>query len=333
MTGLYDVAAIGNAIVDVIAPAGDEFLRAEGLAKGAMTLIDETRAAELYERMAPGIEASGGSAGNTVAGVASLGGRSAYIGKVADDALGGIFTHDIRAIGAHFTTSPLKGGPATARCLVNVTPDGQRTMCTYLGACVELTAHDVDPTTVEAAKVLYLEGYLFDPPEARRAFAEAAGLAHGAGRKIALSLSDAFVAERHRHALLAFIDAQVDILFANESEIAALFDTGNWAAAAREVRKRVEIAAITRGEAGSLVLCPETEHIIAAAPVAKVVDTTGAGDQYAAGFLYGLANGRSWDVCGQLGSLAAAEVIGHYGPRPETSLAELARAAALESAA
>lgn len=330
MTGLYDVAAIGNAIVDVIAPAGDEFLRAEGLAKGAMTLIDETRAAELYERMAPGIEASGGSAGNTVAGVASLGGRSAYIGKVADDALGAIFTHDIRAIGAHFATAPLKGGPATARCLVNVTPDGQRTMCTYLGACVELTAHDVDPATVEGAKVLYLEGYLFDPPEARRAFAKAAGLARGAGRKIALSLSDAFVAERHRHALLAFIDSQVDILFANESEISALFDTGNWAAAAREVRKRVEIAAITRGEAGSLVLCPETEHIVAAAPVAKVVDTTGAGDQYAAGFLYGFAGGRPLDVCGQLGSLAAAEVISHYGPRPGTSLAELARAAALE---
>jgi sugar/nucleoside kinase (ribokinase family) len=249
---------------------------------------------------------------------------------VADDALGGIFTHDIRAIGAHFTTSPLEGGPATARCLVNVTPDGERTMCTYLGACVELTAADVDPAIIEAAEVLYLEGYLFDPPEARRAFAKAAGLARGSGRKIALSLSDAFVAERHRHALLAFIDSQVDILFANESEIAALFETGNWAAAAREVRGRVEIAAITRGEAGSLVLCAETEHIVAAAPIDKLVDTTGAGDQYAAGFLYGLAAGRPLDVCGQLGALAAAEVIGHYGPRPETSLAELARASGLD---
>lgn len=332
MNGLYDVAAIGNAIVDVIAPAGEEFLTAEGLAKGAMTLIDEQRAADLYDRMAPGIEASGGSAGNTVAGVASLGGRSAYIGKVADDAMGGIFTHDIRAIGAHFTTPPLASGPATARCLINVTPDGQRTMSTYLGACVELTAADVEPEIIESAKIVYLEGYLFDPEEARRAFAKAAGLARGAGRKIALSLSDAFVVERHRHALLAFIDAQVDILFANESEMAALFETTNWAAAAREIRGRVDIAAITRSEAGSLVLTPETEHIINAAPVAKVVDTTGAGDQYAAGFLYGLANGRPLDVCGKLGSLAAAEVIGHYGPRPETSLAELARAAALEAA-
>ncbi|MDB5479105.1 MAG: adenosine kinase [Caulobacteraceae bacterium] len=332
MNGLYDVAAIGNAIVDVIAPAGEEFLVAEGLAKGAMTLIDEQRAADLYDRMAPGIEASGGSAGNTVAGVASLGGRSAYIGKVADDAMGGIFTHDIRAIGAHFTTPPLASGPATARCLINVTPDGQRTMSTYLGACVELTAADVEPEIIESAKIVYLEGYLFDPEEARRAFAKAAGLARGAGRKIALSLSDAFVVERHRHALLAFIDTQVDILFANESEMAALFETANWAAAAREIRGRVDIAAITRSEAGSLVLTPETEHIINAAPGAKVVDTTGAGDQYAAGFLYGLANGRPLDVCGKLGSLAAAEVIGHYGPRPETSLAELARAGGLEAA-
>jgi sugar/nucleoside kinase (ribokinase family) len=329
MTGLYDVAAIGNAIVDVIAPAGDDFLMAERLTKGAMMLIDEARAASLYERMAPGIEASGGSAGNTVAGVASLGGRGAYIGKVADDTLGGIFTHDIRAIGAHFVTTPLKGGPATARCLINVTPDGQRTMCTYLGACVELSAHDVDPHVIESSKIVYMEGYLFDPEEARRAFAKAAGLARAAGRKIALTLSDSFVVERHRHALLAFIESQVDILFANESEICALFDGGNWAAAAREVRKRVEITAITRGERGSLILCPETEHIVSAAPVAKVVDTTGAGDAYAAGFLFGLANGRSLDICGELGSLAAAEVISHYGPRPETSLAELAKNAGL----
>jgi sugar/nucleoside kinase (ribokinase family) len=332
MTGLYDVAAIGNAIVDVIAPAAEDFLSAEGLARGAMTLIDEARAAELYERMAPGIEASGGSAGNTVAGVASLGGRAAYIGKVADDALGGIFTHDIRAIGAHFATAPLKGGPATARCLVNVTPDGQRTMSTYLGACVELTAHDIDPQVIENARIVYLEGYLFDPDEARRAFAKAAGLARAAGRKIALSLSDAFVVERHRHALLAFIEAQVDILFANESEISALFqDAGCWSDAARALRGRVEIAALTRGEHGSLILTDDAEHIIAAAPVAKVVDTTGAGDQYAAGFLYGLASGRPLPVCGQLGSLAAAEVIGHYGPRPETSLAELAQASGLAS--
>jgi len=326
MNPLFDVAAIGNAIVDVIAPADDAFLDREGLAKGAMTLVDEGRATELYARMAPGIEASGGSAGNTVAGVASFGGRSAYIGKVADDTLGGIFAHDIRASGAHFQTSPLKGGPATARSLINVTPDGQRTMSTYLGACVSLTAADVDPATIEAAKIVYLEGYLFDPEEARRAFAKAAGLAHGAGRQIALSLSDAFVVERHRHALLAFIDTQVDIVFANESEIAALFETDDIEAAIRSIRGRTAIAAITRGAAGSTVVTADAIHAISADPVAAVVDTTGAGDQYAAGFLYGLADERPLDECGRLGSLAAAEVIGHYGPRPETSLRTLAAA-------
>ena len=329
MTGLFDVAAIGNAIVDVIAPADDAFLSREGMAKGAMTLIDEARATDLYTRMAAGIEASGGSAANTVAGVASLGGRSAYVGKVADDTLGAIFAHDIRAVGAHFETPPLAGGPATARCLINVTADGQRTMSTYLGACVRLGPADVDAAVIEAARIVYLEGYLFDPEEARRAFAKAAGLARAAGRKIALSLSDAFVAERHRHALLAFIDTQVDVLFANEAEIAALFDTMDPDVAARAIRGRVGIAAITRGAAGSLVLTAEAELAIAAEAVEKVVDTTGAGDQYAAGFLYGLAGERPLDACGRLGSLAAAEVIGHYGPRPETSLAALAGARGL----
>jgi sugar/nucleoside kinase (ribokinase family) len=322
MTALYDLAAIGNAIVDVIAPAEEAFLTAEALAKGAMTLIDEARAADLYSRMAAGIEASGGSAGNTVAGVASLGGRAAYIGKVADDELGAIFAHDIRAIGAHFATPPLVGGPATARCLVNVTPDGQRTMCTYLGACVELSAADVDPAVIEAANIVYLEGYLFDPPEARKAFAKAAGLARGSGRRIALTLSDAFVVERHRHALLAFIDSQVDILLANESEIAALFET-DAAAAAQAIRGRVEVAAVTRGAAGSLALTLDAVHEIAAEPAASLTDTTGAGDQYAAGFLFGLARGRALPECGRLGAVAAAEVISHYGPRPETPLSEL----------
>jgi sugar/nucleoside kinase (ribokinase family) len=324
MRTLFDVAAIGNAIVDVIAPADDAFLVNEGLARGAMTLVDENRATDLYARMAPGIEASGGSAGNTVAGVASFGGRSAYIGKVADDVLGGIFAHDIRASGAHFETPPLIGGPATARCLINVTPDGQRTMSTFLGACVNLTAADVDPSTIEAAGIVYLEGYLFDPDEARRAFAKAAGLAHAAGRLIALSLSDAFVVERHRHALLAFIDTQVDILFANEAEISALFETSDAYAATQAIRGRVAIAAVTRGEAGSIIVTPGVEHAIPADTVVRVVDTTGAGDQYAAGFLHGLANERPLDECGRLGTLAAAEVIGHYGPRPEMSLRDLA---------
>ncbi len=326
MNALYDVAAIGNAIVDVIAPADDAFLDTEGLSKGAMTLIDGAHATALYARMAAGIEASGGSAGNTVAGIASLGGRSAYIGKVADDSLGGIFAHDIRASGAHFATTPLSDGPGTARCLINVTPDGQRTMCTYLGACVELTAADVDPAVIEAAKIVYLEGYLFDPHEARRAFAKAAGLARAAGRQIALTLSDAFVVERHRDALLAFIDTQVDVLFANETEICALFETSDASAAIRAIRGRVEIAAVTRSEAGSVVLSAGAEHRIPADAVEKVVDTTGAGDQYAAGFLFGLASGRPLDICGRLGSMAAAEVIGHYGPRPGTSLTDLARA-------
>jgi sugar/nucleoside kinase (ribokinase family) len=324
MSPRFDVAAIGNAIVDVIAPADDAFLDSEGLTKGAMTLVDESRATDLYGKMAPGIEASGGSAGNTVAGVASLGGRSAYIGKVADDVLGGIFAHDIRAAGALFETAPLKGGAATARCLINVTPDGQRTMSTFLGACVNLTPADVDPATIEAARIVYLEGYLFDPDEARRAFAKAAGLARAAGRRIALSLSDAFVVERHRHALLAFIDTQVDIVLANEAEVSALFETSDTQEAIRAMRGRVAVAAVTRGEAGSIVLTADAEYAIPADVVDAVVDTTGAGDQYAAGFLHGLANDRPLDECGRLGSLAAGEVIRHYGPRPETSLRALA---------
>src|SRR5450432_1005673 len=238
MTALYDVAAIGNAIVDVIAPADEAFLAGEGLAKGAMTLIDEARAQQLYGRMGPGMETSGGSGANTVAGVASLGGRAAFIGKVAGDQLGELFAHDMRALGAAFDTPPLAEGPATARCLINVTPDGERTMCTYLGACVELTAADVTPALIEGAKILYLEGYLFDPHEARRAFAKAAALARGAGRQIAITLSVAFVVERHREALLEFIAGQVDILFANESEILALTQAASFEAAAQAIAGR-----------------------------------------------------------------------------------------------
>jgi len=329
MSASYDVAAIGNAIVDVIAPADDAFLGREDLHKGAMILVDEARATDLYGRMAPGIEASGGSAANSVAGVANFGGRAAYIGKVAADELGDIYAHDIRAVGARFETLPLSGGPATARCLINVTPDGQRTMCTYLGACVELTAADVTPDLIEGARIVFMEGYLFDPEEARRAFAKAAGLARGAGRKIALSLSDSFVVDRHRHALLAFIESQVDILLANESEITALFETDSFEAATRAIRGRVDVAAVTRGAKGSVVLTAGSEHLIPAFPVDRVVDTTGAGDQYAAGFLFGVAAERTLDICGRLGSLAAAEVISHYGPRPETSLRALATAKGL----
>jgi len=324
MTALYDVAAIGNAIVDVIAQCDDAFLAREGLVKGSMALIDVERASSLYAVMAAGIEASGGSAGNTVAGVASFGGKAAFIGKVADDQLGQVFTHDMRAIGATFNTPPLAEGPATAQSLINVTADAQRTMSTYLGACVELTAADVDPAIIEAAQYAYLEGYLFDPLEARKAFAKAAALSHGAGRKIAITLSDSFVVERHRETLLGFIETQCDIVFANASEVCALFQTTDFDAAVQALAGKVEIAAVTRSEHGSVVASGGALHEISAYPVEKVVDTTGAGDQYAAGFLFGLARGRPLPVCAQLGSLAAAEVIAHYGPRPQVSLRDLA---------
>jgi sugar/nucleoside kinase (ribokinase family) len=326
MSLAYDVAAIGNAIVDVIAPAEDAFLAANGLVKGSMMLVDEARARELYDKMGQAVEASGGSAGNTVAGVASLGGRAAYIGKVSEDQLGEVFAHDTRSIGVAYATARLNGGAATGRSLINVTPDGERTMCTFLGASVELTAADVDPALIEGAAIVYLEGYLFDPPEARRAFAKAAGLARASGRTIALTASDIFVIERHRRTLIEFLDTEVDLLFANDAEIMALFETDNFDAAAAAVRGRCRIAALTRGEAGSVVVTPDATVAVPAFPVAKVVDTTGAGDQYAAGFMLGLARGRSLEDCAKLGGLAAAEVISHYGPRPQVSLAELAAA-------
>jgi sugar/nucleoside kinase (ribokinase family) len=329
MPQLYDVAAIGNAIVDVIAPSSEDFLTDQGLVKGSMALIDDARAEELYGLMASGIEASGGSAANTVAGVASLGGRAAYVGKVADDQLGRVFTHDIGAIGVDFDVAPLTDGPATARCLINVTPDGQRTMSTFLGASNRLTPEDVQPAVIESAKIIYLEGYLFDPADARRAFAKAAGLARASERLIALTLSDSFVVHRHREALLGFIDSEVDILLANEAELTALFQTDSFDAAMRAVRGRAKLAAVTRGALGSAVLAGDVIHDIGAVPVEKVVDTTGAGDQYAAGFLFGLAKGRSLDVCGRLGAVAAAEVISHYGPRPQVSLQDLALSAGL----
>jgi len=325
MPDLYDVAAIGNAIVDVIAPATDAFLAENGLTKGAMMLVDQAQSQALYARMAAGLEASGGSAANTIAGLASFGARGAFMGKVADDQLGQVFGHDMRAIGARFDNAPLAGGPATAVSMINVTPDGQRTMCTFLGASVQFTEADVDAAVIEASRIVYLEGYLFDADAARRAFAKAAALAHGSGRKIALTLSDSFVAERHRAALLGFIEGQVDLLFANESEICALFET-DFDAAVAALRGRVELAAVTRGAQGSVVLDGTAAVSVAAEPVEKVVDTTGAGDQYAAGFMFGLSRDRPLEACGRLGSLAAAEVISHYGPRPQVSLKELAEA-------
>lgn len=331
MPAAYDVAAVGNAIVDVIAPADDSFLAEEGLTKGAMSLIDEARAAALYKKMSAGVEASGGSAGNTTAGVASFGGRAAYIGKVADDVLGKVFRHDITAQGVAFSPRPLPPGAglATGTSLINVTPDGQRTMCTCLGVANLLGPDDIDEDMVRAAEIVYLEGYLFDPDAARLAFAKAARIARDAGRKIALSLSDAFVVERHRSALLAFIDDAVDIVFANATEAQALFETADFDQAASLLGARVATACVTRGEQGSVIITEGARERIPAAPAAQVLDTTGAGDQYAAGVLFGLARGRPAAVCGKLGSLAAAEVIAHYGPRPQTSLQELAKSSGL----
>jgi sugar/nucleoside kinase (ribokinase family) len=329
MTDLYDVAAIGNAIVDVIAPSSEEFIAEQALPKGGMTLIDDARAEQLYEAMAQGQEASGGSAANTIAGIASLGGRGAFIGKTADDGLGKVFAHDIRAIGAHYDTVPLNSGAATGRCLINVTPDGQRTMATFLGAANLLGPADVDPKVIEQAKITFLEGYLFTPDEARKAFAKAAGLARASNRLIALTLSAGFVVDMFRETLIEFIETQVDILFANEEEITSLWQTKDFDEAVTATRPHVKIAALTCGAEGTVVIGGDESHKVAAEPIDRLVDTTGAGDAYAEGFLYGLAKGSPLNACGKLGSIAAAEVISHYGARPETSLRDLAIKAGL----
>lgn len=323
MAHSLDVVGIGNAIVDVLAQTDDLFLKTHGLAKGAMQLITTAQAEALYAAMPPGVEISGGSAANTVAGIASLGGRAAYIGKVAGDQLGEVFAHDIRAIGVTYATAPLQGGEPTARCLILVSPDGERTMNTFLGASALLGKADVDETLVRAAAITYLEGYLFDPPEAKRAFVHAAEVAHAAGRKVALSLSDAFCVERHRESFLHLVNDHVDIVFANESEITSLFETKDWDSAVKAVQGRCEIACLTRSAKGSVILANGALHEIPAAPVAKVVDTTGAGDLYAAGVLYGLTHGKSAAEAGRIGAIAAAEVISHVGARPQVKLADL----------
>jgi sugar/nucleoside kinase (ribokinase family) len=323
-----DVAGIGNAIVDVIVHADESFLASEGFAKGSMTLIDAARADALYAKIGPAIESSGGSAGNTMAGIASLGGKAAYIGKVAEDELGGVFRHDMRAIGVRFDTAPLRQGPPTARCLILVTPDAHRTMNTFLGACVELGPEDVAADLVQAAQVTYLEGYLFDPPRAKAAFRKAAELAHAAGRKVSLTLSDSFCVERYRDEFRALVEGHIDILFANESEIAALYQT-DFDHALAAVRGKCEVAVLTRSERGSVVVTRDAVHRIAAEKVERVLDTTGAGDLYASGFLFGLTHGRDLAACGRLGSLCAGAILGHYGPRPETSLERLAKAKGL----
>lgn len=321
----FDVAAIGNAIVDVIAHADDAFLADNGIEKGAMTLIDAARAQELYDRMGPGVEVSGGSAGNTMAGLASLGGRAAYIGKVCDDQLGTVFRHDIRAAGVHFETAPLTGEPPTARCLILVTPDAQRSMNTYLGACVELGPDDVDEALIGSSLVTYMEGYLYDRPEAKAAFRKAASIAHAAGRKVSLSLSDSFCVHRHHAEFLDLVENHVDILFANEHEIAALYGTDDFAAALDRVRGLGKVAALTRSAKGAVIVADGGVVEVAAEPVERVVDTTGAGDLYASGFLFGWTRGLAPAVCGRLGAVAAGEIISHVGARPDVVLADLVR--------
>lgn len=318
-----DVLGIGNAIVDVLSPTDDATLDRHALPKGAMTLIDAERAEALYGQMGPGVEVSGGSCANTMAGVASLGGRAAYIGRVRDDELGHIFTHDIRAAGVDFGTPPAGDGPGTARCLIMVTPDAQRTMSTYLGASVELGPEDIDADLVASADVTYLEGYLWDPPRAKEAFRIAMAAAHGAGRRVSFTLSDPFCVERHRDEFRALVDGEVDVLFANQNEIEALYEVPDVDGAVAAVRGRCEIAVITRSELGSLVVTADEVHEVPAAPVERVIDTTGAGDLFAAGFLFGLTRGRPLPECARIGAIAAAEVISHYGARPEVRLATL----------
>jgi len=321
----FDVVGIGNALVDVLVHSDEAFLAGQALTKGAMTLIDNARAEALYAAMPPAVEISGGSAGNTIAGVASLGGRAAYIGKVARDQLGGVFRHDIRAAGVSFEVPPADNGLGTGRCLIFVTPDAQRTMQTFLGAGAELDPGDVDEDLIAASAVTYMEGYLWDPPGAKQAFLKAAQIAHDAGRKVSISLSDPFCVERHRQEFRDLVEHHVDILFANEAEITSLYETTSFDEALRHVRGKVDLAALTRSEKGAVIVAGDAVHTVNAEPVARVVDTTGAGDLYAAGFLYAYTRGLDAATCGRIGAIAASEVIAHFGARPEISLAALLR--------
>ena len=322
----YDVLGIGNAIVDVIARADEAFLVDQGLAKGSMSLIDEARAEALYAMMGPAVEASGGSAANTLAGVGSFGGKAAFIGKVKADQLGEVFRHDITAIGVDFPTPGAKDGVSTARCFILVTPDGERTMSTYLGACQGLTPDDVDEQAVKDAAVTYLEGYLWDPPAAKEAFRKAARIAHEAGRKVALSLSDSFCVARYRAEFLALLrDGHVDILFANEGELTSLYETADVEAALQAVANDVALAAVTLGAKGCVIVEGAERLAVPATPLdGEVVDLTGAGDLFAAGFLHGFTRGLGHRRSAELGGLAAAEVISHVGARPLVALKDLA---------
>ena len=320
----YDIVAIGNAIVDIIADADDAFLQSEGLNKGAMALIDAERAEALYAKMGPGHEASGGSAANTLAGAAELGRKGAFVGQVADDQLGAVFTHDIRATGIDFNVEPSGSGLPTARCLILVTPDAQRTMNTFLGASTELPPAAIDPAIIAAGKILYLEGYLWDPEDARMAMRQAIDIARDAGRQVAFTLSDSFCVDRHRADFLNLIEqGQLDILFANEDEIKSLQETEDFDAAVAATAAKVPTLVVTRSEKGAIAVRDGERVEVSAEPVAKLVDTTGAGDLFAAGFLSGLIEERPLAECLTIGAVAAAEVISHYGPRPQADLKEL----------
>jgi adenosine kinase len=326
----FDVLTIGNAIVDVLAHTEDDFLVREGLVKGSMRLIDGTEADRLFDHMGPSQLISGGCAGNTAAGVASFGGRGAFIGKVADDELGRFYRHDIGALGIHFPTAPLTDSTPTARSMILITPDGERTMNTYLAACQELSPADIDRSTVEGAAITYLEGYLWDPPKAKEAFRIAARLAHGAGRKVAMTLSDSFCVDRFRDEFRELVrNRQLDIVFANRHEVLSLYQTSDFATAVDCLARDVPLAVVTMSEDGSMAIAGSKRVRIPAARVEKIVDLTGAGDLYAAGFLFGLARGFPHEVCGRLGSLAAAEVISHIGARPNESLKQRAGQAGL----
>ncbi len=326
----FDVLALGNALVDVLAHTEEDFLVRQKLVKGSMQLIDETRAEYLYAIMGPTTLVSGGSAANTIAGIASLGGKGAFVGKVKADDLGDVFAHDLRSQGIAFDVAPARDGPGTGRCFILVTPDGERTMNTFLGAGQGLTAADVDPAAIKAASIVYLEGYLWDPPGAKEAFIAAAKIAHASATKVALTLSDAFCVDRYRAEFLELIRfGLIDILFANERELTSLYMTGDFDTALASLREEDVLAAVTRSEKGALIVSREATEAVPAHPIARLVDATGAGDLFASGFLVGLTRGQDLRNCARLGALAAAEVIQHMGPRPERSLKELAAEAGL----
>ena len=322
----YDVLGIGNAIFDVLVQTDEGFLSRHGMAKGSMSLIDEERAAAIYRDMGAATEMSGGSAANTIVGIASLGGRAAYVGKVRDDQIGRLYAHDIRAAGVTFETKPAAGGPATGCSYILVTGDGERTMNTYLGAAQDLAPADIDADQIAASAILYLEGYLWDPKSAKEAFVKAAAIAHQAGRQVALTLSDAFCVDRYRDEFLELMRTDtVDLVFANEAELHSLYQTSVFDTALKQLRSDVRLAAVTRSEKGCVVASKEEVKAVPAFPIEKLVDTTGAGDLFAAGFLFGLSRGFGHENAGRLGALAAAEVIQHIGARPKVSLKALAQ--------